>query len=1135
MQSHELGNLLERAAIPVLNKLFNHWKYEVLEFRTQKSGTQHGFDIYYKILRDSFALHLLVECKASEKPNNIPVGELLEKFRQADWANFPQKDIHICFSPSRAVKFDNQTLTVEDDSRPFVIMDWMRKETGENLILDLFAAYDGAEKEVADFRQKVLSKAFPALKIFPHSAKTFAEAGLELKKHFDRRIEEHLGKHKHGNFRIINGSFWSEIKRESKLERLEDFYTRADSNLAHLREVVANDLHIQNDNLNNSFERTLNLAVKDKFALIKILSRGGEGKSTFLQHIAKTYYDENTIVWLEKIEPGDLEKIENQIKYFSEELPVIFLLDNIAAHTDKLFDFTEKLSTTFRNRTIVFVTAERDFRYQFIERVNDFEGLFYEQYSISYRSNKIREQVYEKIINIFEKENPFSPELKAEARSVFLEDERKSLSERLFALIKYLKHRNQLQNYRFDWEDWDDITGRKDIRLKELYLILATFYQFGFSLKLDFCASFLEGVTSTAINSFIKENSNLPIYKRGDNLFLRHETIASWFLEDKTNKMNSEIKFKEFLNNINTAFARDIFIWICLKNKDFRKSNLAELVDDSKRIEILTRIIQNNNSELKSRTELSKIYQRQRKWKEAEKPLLEYIELDPEGLHPRTELSKIYQQQRKWKEAENILLELVKIDKDNLQARTELSKIYQRQRKWREAEDILLELLSIDKDNLQARTELSKIYQQQRKWKEAEDILLESLKIDNEQLHPRTELSKIYQRQGRWKEAEDILLELVKIDKDNLQARTELSKIYQQQRKWKEAEKPLLEYIELDPEGLHPRTELSKIYQQQRKWREAEDILLELLSIDKDNLQARTELSKIYQRQRKWKEAEDILLESLKIDSEQLHPRTELSKIYQQQKKWREAEDILLELVKIDKDNLQARTELSKIYQRQRKWKEAEVQLLHCYKIEPNDKHTMLELSRLYKKLEKYSESENLLFKIYGLDSHDIPTLAELSRIFLRFKKYRISISLLEKALEIRPHNLKVISLLVEKFKILKDAGNVEKYLEIGKQILEKDENARYSEQFYTLNSSIDEKIKLLELNKIGIAAKINDNKYIKYEDELYALGEDAVYNYNIKAGDKVFFALYRTKDEKVFADFVEPYFEDISELQSLK
>ena len=62
--------------------------------------------------------------------------------------------------------------------------------------------------------------------------------------------------------------------------------------------------------------------------------------------------------------------------------------------------------------------------------------------------------------------------------------------------------------------------------------------------------------------------------------------------------------------------------------------------------------------------------------------LLESLRIDPEQLHPRTELSKIYQYQKKWREAEEVLLESLRIDPEQLHPRTELSKIYQQQKKW---------------------------------------------------------------------------------------------------------------------------------------------------------------------------------------------------------------------------------------------------------------------------------------------------------------------------------------------------------------------------------------------------------------------------------------------------------------------
>ena len=261
-----------------------------------------------------------------------------------------------------------------------------------------------------------------------------------------------------------------------------------------------------------------------------------------------------------------------------------------------------------------------------------------------------------------------------------------------------------------------------------------------------------------------------------------------------------------------------------------------------------------------------------------EQLLFELIKSDSNDQSARIELSRIYRRQNKWKEAEYILQECLAIDPKQLQVRTELSKIYQHQNKWKEAEYILQESLTIDPKQLQVRIELSKIYQHQNKWKEAKYMLQECLAIDPNQLHARTELSKIYQHQKNWKEAEYLLQKCLAIDPKQLQVRIELSKIYQQQNKWKEAEYMLQESLAIDPEQLFARIELSKIYQLQKKWNQAEQILIECLSIYPEQLQVRIELSKIYQYQKKWNKAEIILLEILEFDN---HNKKAVSKLRQ--------------------------------------------------------------------------------------------------------------------------------------------------------------------------------------------------------------------------------------------------------------
>lgn len=62
----------------------------------------------------------------------------------------------------------------------------------------------------------------------------------------------------------------------------------------------------------------------------------------------------------------------------------------------------------------------------------------------------------------------------------------------------------------------------------------------------------------------------------------------------------------------------------------------------------------------------------------------------------------------------------------------------------------------------------------------------------------------------------------------------------------------------------------------------------------------------------------------------------------------------------------------------------------------------------------------------------------------------------------------------------------------------------------------------------------MEDKRYIKTDIHLYEIPENAVFNNQIKEGDKVFFGLY-SKDGQSFANFIEPYFESIDDLKSLK
>jgi len=482
------------------------------------------------------------------------------------------------------------------------------------------------------------------------------------------------------NYKIIDSDFWEKARKQSDVGNLYLYYVRTDSSFTRLLDVAANDYYIPNERIDREFANKLNAAVKSNPCLIKILSKGGEGKSTFLYHIAKNYNDRFIIVLLEDINNEILMRIEEQLSSLNSNRPLLLLLDNAAIHGDNLVKLGPRIVSGLRKYRLLLVVAERDFRYEKIEDIIDFENNFNSTFQINYSANYLREEIFETLFSILTNDYDIPYAKKEEAKKIYLSDSRKSISECTFAVIDYLKS-DVGTNLKFDWEDWDEFTKYNIPELQRLYLILSTFYQFGYNLDINFCANLLDGIDYITINSVISANPNLPIYKRGNRLQLRHETLASWYLDatnerTKRNRENSEYIFEKFLDNVKTPFSRDLFIWLCNKNRDFRTSYLAKHIDDNRRLQILSEYVEYNPTELKCRTELSKIYQYQKKYDEAEKVLLDLLDIEPQDLQARTELSKIYQYQKKYDEAEKVLLEILAIDKMNYYAMAELISVY---------------------------------------------------------------------------------------------------------------------------------------------------------------------------------------------------------------------------------------------------------------------------------------------------------------------------------------------------------------------------------------------------------------------------------------------------------------------------
>jgi hypothetical protein len=79
----------------------------------------------------------------------------------------------------------------------------------------------------------------------------------------------------------------------------------------------------------------------------------------------------------------------------------------------------------------------------------------------------------------------------------------------------------------------------------------------------------------------------------------------------------------------------------------------------------------------------------------------------------------------------------------------------------------------------------------------------------------------------------------------------------------------------------------------------------------------------------------------------------------------------------------------------------------------------------------------------------------------------------------------------------------------------------------------VDE-IELLNLNEVGLCIHEDGQSYVEYNGIRYLVDEQTTINNKLKAGDKVFFATY-IRNGQVFVNFVEPYFEAIDRLDTLR
>ena len=113
------------------------------------------------------------------------------------------------------------------------------------------------------------------------------------------------------------------------------------------------------------------------------------------------------------------------------------------------------------------------------------------------------------------------------------------------------------------------------------------------------------------VNKALGPDSQLPISKKENVLYLRHELIADWYFHEEgyeSDKRREDARsfFIEFLKNIDNEECKKFFTKIHRK-QEFRNSFLGDLIDEKSSEKLLVNYVSAHPEEFKARNELGKI------------------------------------------------------------------------------------------------------------------------------------------------------------------------------------------------------------------------------------------------------------------------------------------------------------------------------------------------------------------------------------------------------------------------------------------------------------------------------------------------------------------------------------------------
>jgi len=784
INSQTIGSRFENATLELFKKLFPLIGFDIIRKTLRCSGSQSGFDIFFKARPASTTdinVNFFIECKSAKSINLLHPHEFEGKPEQLNKSLF-NPDYLILFSPLRYLGNDLQEFLDQYCGQyPFAFVNWAREGKFENkagLYLDLFKHFPEIYNLFkADIPGSI--RDIPAEYSLEHILDHLRNSIRYAYDEFQERVV-HKGILP-GVRRITPYSIHNSRETDNnKLSKIRENYFKLNSSDRYIWKVVCNNIDVRNERLDNQINSTLN-EVDSEIASIWILGSPGCGKTTQMNRTAVDFALKGSpVILINTLNLDENSRIIDYEDYFkkiyhlhnagldsSDYKTLLIFIDNPTAKLEHISNLLRHFDDYHENFRCVFLLFERETRRHEAEEEDyllDLVGRGSLKIYIDNRDMIFKERVrrsFIQAIGLIGVDRDLT-------REAYFDKPDISLAE---AVINFCKKTSssRYKGFIMDWVDFDNVIRTLQLpSLSDMYKWVSVTYQFGLAMPVSLLKKVMANFDESEyynLQDFFNsaEYKNLPLILEGNTVRTRHELLAEWHIEEKL-KPTIQQRLITLLNEINVddthecsifnsllrrkAIVRKYFTGMNKNEMEYIHQKAAgnsvtkrnvmmmegwiEYLKDNFAVakNIFKSVTDTYPNFLPAINELAKVYQAQEKYPEAEKVLNDLLKLDPQDLHARTELTKVYQAQEKYPEAEKVLNDLLKLDPKSLYARTELAKVYQAQEKYPEAEKVLNDLLKLDPKSLYAHNELARIYITLSLFRRAKEVILTYIRTD---------------------------------------------------------------------------------------------------------------------------------------------------------------------------------------------------------------------------------------------------------------------------------------------------------------------------------------------------------------------------------------------------------------------